>query len=110
MQKKIEIAKDFSPYPSGRFRRQGKHSGEEFRDDYLAPALREHDHVEVILDGALGYGSSFLEEAFGGLIRVAKFTKLELDQKLSIIAIGRRYEVYRNMALEYIRNAATTKS
>ncbi|MNG10228.1 hypothetical protein D3C84_936860 [compost metagenome] len=30
----------------------------------------------------MGYGSSFLEEAFGGLVRVKKFSKETLHKKL----------------------------
>jgi hypothetical protein len=66
---RINIALDFSKFPGGRYRRLGKFSGEEFREDRLLPALRAGEKVEVVLDGTAGYGSSFLEEAFGGLVR-----------------------------------------
>ncbi|QLJ16243.1 STAS-like domain-containing protein [Pseudomonas putida] len=65
----ISVTKQFSEYPAGRYRQDGKFSGEVFRDDLLAPSLKRHDVVEIDLDGAMGYGSSFLEEAFGGLVR-----------------------------------------
>ncbi|SDT01694.1 protein of unknown function [Pseudomonas asplenii] len=65
----ISVKKQFSEYPAGRYRRDGKYSGEVFRDDFVAPFLNRHDVVEIDLDGAMGYGSSFLEEAFGGLVR-----------------------------------------
>lgn len=67
--KTIQVARDFSRYPAGRFRKDGPYSGEAFRDRYLLPPLRQGEHLVVVLDGARGYGSSFLEEAFGGLIR-----------------------------------------
>ena len=57
----IVIATDFSRYPE-----DGPFSGAKFRQDHLAPALQDFDRVEVIFDGAAGFGSSFLEEAFGG--------------------------------------------
>lgn len=82
---KITIAKDFSEYPAGRYRDDGDFSGEVFRDDLLEPRLREFDLVEVDLDGSMGYGSSFLEEAFGGLVRLKKFTKDALHKKLRFI-------------------------
>ncbi|MFI3272329.1 MAG: STAS-like domain-containing protein [Pseudomonadota bacterium] len=66
---KISIAQDFSIYPGGRTANDGPYSGAEFRDTYLIPALIKNEKVEVNLDGTCGYGSSFLEEAFGGLIR-----------------------------------------
>lgn len=80
---KISIASDFSPYPAGRYRTDGPYPGETFRDEKLIPALRENDEVIVYLDGTNGYGSSFLEEAFGGLVRRG-FTALELEKKLKI--------------------------
>lgn len=64
---------DFGEFPGPRYRSLGGNSGEEFREDVLLPALRNAmatgAMVIVDLDGVYGYGSSFLEEAFGGLIR-----------------------------------------
>jgi len=67
---RISIASDFSRYPAGRFKTDGPFSGERFRDEVLVPRLKEGKKVDLYLDGTLGYGSSFLEEAFGGLVRV----------------------------------------
>lgn len=66
---KISIAKQFSRFPAGRYKTDGPHSGEKFREEHLVPALQKDETVTIELDGARGYGSSFLEEAFGGLIR-----------------------------------------
>ncbi|MCW5223617.1 DUF4325 domain-containing protein [Verminephrobacter aporrectodeae subsp. tuberculatae] len=60
---------DFTRYPGGRYKRISKFSGEEYRDDYLAPALEKEEMVVVVLDGTVGYGSSFLDELFGGIVR-----------------------------------------
>ena len=78
----IHIAEDFSRAPAGRCRNDGPRSGEAFREDHLAPALREADKVVVHLDGVEGYGSSFLEEAFGGLVRVDGFAGEKLRRSL----------------------------
>jgi hypothetical protein len=68
--KVINIGRDFSRYPAGRYVSDGPYSGEAFRDRFLVPALRDSTGKIVIeFDGARGYGSSFLEEAFGGLVR-----------------------------------------
>ncbi|MDO9624062.1 MAG: STAS-like domain-containing protein [Pseudomonas sp.] len=80
----IYVAKDFSKMPCVRSRDDGKKSGEEFRDDVLLPALRTHDKVTVDLNGVLSLGSSFLEEAFGGLVRKGYYTAKELSSKLTI--------------------------
>lgn len=65
----INVARDFSRYPAGRFRDDGPFSGAVFREQFLEPAIATNRRVIVELDGVRGYGSSFLEEAFGGLIR-----------------------------------------
>ena len=65
----IFIAKDFSVYPGGRTPADGPYSGEEFRENFLMPIFKTNEIVCIDFDGVRGYGSSFLEEAFGGLIR-----------------------------------------
>lgn len=74
----INVASDFSRFPSGRTATDSAFSGQEFREKFLARPLHEGKQVLVQLDGAIGYGSSFLEEAFGGLIREHKFKSKEL--------------------------------
>jgi hypothetical protein len=109
MTKIIEIAKDFSPTPGGRYVTDGPDSGQLFRDRLLAPAisraLNEGSKVVVILDGPRGYLSSFLEEAFGGLIRVCGFSKHTLARHLEIRALDPFYETYRVLAQRYIADA-----
>ena len=80
----IHVARDFSRFPAGRFRSDGPYSGEIFRDDFLVPALRGNESVTVFLDGTMGYGSSFLEEAFGGLVRESGFLAKDLHNKLKV--------------------------
>jgi hypothetical protein len=41
------------------------------------------EKVIVQLDGTLGYGSSFLEEAFGGLVRIKQLLPDQLRSKLT---------------------------
>ena len=65
----ISVASDFSPSPAGRFVDDGPFPGALFRDRFLLPALRGEEQVLVDLTGTELPGSSFLEEAFGGLIR-----------------------------------------
>lgn len=81
----IYVAKDFTKMPCVRMRDDGKKSGEEFRDEILLPALKANDHVTVDLNGVLTLGSSFLEEAFGGLVRKGYYTAKELSSKLVIL-------------------------
>lgn len=64
--------KKFSPFPGPRKESIGPNSGERFRDEVLYKELTENPGItlRVILDGTAGYGSSFLGEAFGGLVRL----------------------------------------
>jgi hypothetical protein len=68
----ISIAKDFSCLPGARYPVESAHSGEEFRRRILYPKFCEAssrgESLEVDLDGVYCLGSSFLDEAFGGLI------------------------------------------
>lgn len=66
---KVSVANDFSKGPGGRFLADGPFPGEAFRRKHLVPALRGGGIVFVSLDDTFGYGSSWLEEAFGGLVR-----------------------------------------
>jgi hypothetical protein len=77
----ISVAENFSKFPAGR---TGRRSGEDFRQILLEPALRQNNNVRVLLDGTLGYGSNFLEEAFGGLLQ--SFSREYLDAYLSVQA------------------------
>ena len=50
-----------------------------------------------------GYGSSFLEEAFGGLVRNRYFTSNELKEKLYIQS-NEIYKMYEDLIWEYIKD------
>lgn len=65
----VSVAKDFTRYPSGRYIKNGDTSGQAFRERFLEEPLRKGESVTVDFDGTVGYGSSFLEEAFGGVVR-----------------------------------------
>src|SRR5664279_3809964 len=83
--KTINVAQDFTRFPSGRYKRNGNTSGEAFREKHLEPSISAGEEVTVELDGTIGYGSSFLEEAFGGLVRSLKITSASLKTKLHIV-------------------------
>ena len=77
----INIATDYTKTPGGRFISEGKYSGQDFRETVLKPkflqALETNDQLTVILDGGYGYATSFLEEAFGGLAREMRNSKIK---------------------------------
>ncbi|WP_354675093.1 STAS-like domain-containing protein [Cupriavidus alkaliphilus] len=80
---RVVVSKEFSRHPAGRFQSDGPFSGEAFRQRYLIPALKRGERLILDMDGARGYGSSFLEEAFGGLVR-AGFAPMEIREKIEI--------------------------
>lgn len=79
----LTILKDFSATPGTRHRFEGDFSGEKLREEVLEPILREaiesNKLLVINLDGTAGYGTSFLEEAFGGLIRAGFNYKSVID-------------------------------
>jgi hypothetical protein len=83
--KSISLARDFTKFPAGRYKEDGPYSGELFREKYLEPALTCDETLVVDLDGARGYGSSFLEEAFGGLVRLG-FPAEKVLSRISLIS------------------------
>ncbi len=84
--KMINIAKDFSPYPFARYRSQSSTSGEQFREDILIPALKAYENVTVNLDATEGFGSSWLDESFAGVVRAKVFSADELLKRVKFIS------------------------
>lgn len=86
----INIAKDYSRCPGARYEKEGDFSGERFREEFLAPKLREAIEagvkLEVILDGSAGYSTSFIEESFGGLIRTNHYTLQQVKDNIIVIS------------------------
>ena len=84
----IVICRDFSETPNARYRAEGPDSGEEFRESLLEPkyilARNSNQKLIINLDGAYGYTTSFLEEAFGGLAR--KYGSAEVADTLEFIS------------------------
>ncbi|MFK9071710.1 STAS-like domain-containing protein [Proteus sp. NGCRVN-01] len=79
---KIKVA-DRYPCPGPRYKRLGPSSGEEFRE-WIEKELKKSVPLTIDLDGTEGYGSSFLEESFGGLIR--KNYPVELVKSIVLIS------------------------
>jgi|ERR1700687_1454135 len=102
----IEVGKDFSRTPGGRYISDGPDSGELFRDRLVVPALKraiaQDEKLTIVLDGPRGYLSSFLEEAFGGLVRYGFFTHRQLKDHLDVQASDSFYQPYKILVLRYI--------
>ncbi len=94
---RINIGKQFSLVPSGRVPEDGPDSGERFRQEFLIPALQKGGTVEIEIDDAVGYQSSFLEEAFGLLSSETGIPVEELRQRIVVISSDPEYEIYREL-------------
>lgn len=100
------VAKDFYRRPLGRYRSQGTYTGEAFREDVLVPRLNKLSHNEkFVIDftGVTMNGSSFLEEAFGGLVRDHGYT-LERLRNILVLKFPRRPSL-ENKVWQYISDA-----
>lgn len=101
---KIDIAKEFSKTPFGRYRADGPFSAEAFREDLLLPMVQKQNDEPIELDFSgisLSLGSSFLEEAFGGLVREG-IDKRKLISRLVILS---KYPIYKQRIESFIEKA-----
>ena len=97
--------KDFHPLPHGRYAEDGEGNGQAFRDRFLVPALKEGQALVIDLDGAPGYPSSFLEEAFGGLVR-AGYRPDEIRKLLSFKFSQLGFDRYERRIWDHVDRAA----
>ncbi|KAF0180254.1 MAG: hypothetical protein FD124_1156 [Alphaproteobacteria bacterium] len=106
----ISIARDFSRTPGGRFRRHGPFSGEDFRERHLegalVAALKSGEPIVIQFDGVAGLPSSFLEEAFGGLVR--RHPNESVVRLLQFSATERALLPYVALAKQYVQEAAVS--
>ena len=106
----INIGKDFSTVPAGRYLNDGPNSGERFREEILKSVVvnrNEYDiPVTIILDdGVEGYGSSFLNEAFGGLVRKGYAKPDEVLKCFDFEYSDDEFDYYKQRIISYIKEA-----
>lgn len=107
----IDIATEFSRHPAGRVPEDGRFNGQRFRDEVLVPALQsalKNDKINSVIvdiDGCRSFGSSFLEEAFGGLARVPSFPFAKAVKLLKIKSSKPHLKIYHDAILRYISEA-----
>lgn len=97
-----KIAEMFTDKPGGRYISDGPFSGEEFREKELKKLIEQHKDLEepiiIDFDGGYGYGNSFLEESFGGLVRagikkeeVLRIFSFKSEEEPSLVDKVKRY-------------------
>lgn len=100
----VNIARDFDPYPWGR------EQGRDFRERILKPKLRpilsgSGERLTVDLDGCRMLGSSFLEEAFGGLVRHRVIDKHDFNRVIVLKASSPSMRLFVDAIHEYVKKA-----
>ncbi|WP_303852932.1 STAS-like domain-containing protein [Bartonella apis] len=105
----INLANDFSRYPAGRFSDDGSHNGSKFRDEILWPRLenviRKNDTLTINIDDVRSLGSSFIDEAFVGLLRKHNITKEILLKYLDVKCTQPDILFFRDAIIDSIKNS-----
>ncbi|MGU3430723.1 STAS-like domain-containing protein [Enterobacter hormaechei] len=105
----INVAKDYSKTPFGRYRDDSPYSAERFREEILIPAFVENPNEQIIVDFSgvmVGLGSSFLEEVFGGLVRS---DQIPIDNIYKNLIIKSKLPIYEGRIFSFIEQAASLK-
>ena len=111
----IHLAVDFSRYLGGRYRADGPWSGQQFRDDMLVgrfdEARAQGAKLVIVLDGVAAVPSSFLEEAFGGLLRIREDLSLgDVESTLEVTAAEPELLPFARLARNYMRSEGRRRS
>lgn len=108
---KLIVVTDFSPTPGPRYKHEGNFSGEIFRNSCLEPKLKEaidkNSTLFIDLDGTAGYGTSFVEESFGGLIRENGYSEQIILKHIHIKSEEEEYLI--EDINEYLKDAQNEK-
>lgn len=106
----LNIVLEYTDLPGGRYIRQGSHSGEDFRENLLKSkyeyCLANNEKLIINFDGGYGYASSFLEEAFGGMVRQGYDAK---DMIKRIVFVTEDEPELEKRCIKYIKEAQELK-
>lgn len=106
--KTLKIA-EFSDFPAGRSKEKDPYSGEQYREDILLPAVKEG---EVMIDFTDVYAClpSFLEEAFGGLVRADVLPPKDVKERIKFVPTdSTKYQDYIFAINKYIDDAIANR-
>ncbi len=76
--------RDWTRFPGGRFKDDGDHSGQEFREQFLEASVKSGESFEIDFNGIFTAGWSFLDEALGHY--VTELGESEFRKRFFIIA------------------------
>ena len=104
---KLLVALEFSKTPGPRYIKEGEFSGELFRKNILLPklieAINKNEKLLIDLDGTAGFGTSFLEESFGGLIRENNISYSKIIETIEFKSTEEEYLI--NDINHYLKDA-----
>lgn len=80
----IDVGVMYSKNPYGRINEDGEYNATKFRDTYLVPLLVSQIYIIVDFDSCNGFASNWLEECFGGLVRMG-FNKEYLTNHIKFV-------------------------
>lgn len=106
----IDIAKDFARFPRGRYPADGDGNATSFRKKFLLPVLEKDDRATIVLDGTGGYASSFLDEAFGGLVRKEGYSAKKVLSTFEFRAEELGFRRFVDLIRMYVERAAEEKN
>lgn len=101
----ISVAKNYSPYPAGRYRSDGPFNGTVFRDKHLLPLLAKAEQVLVDIDGVALLPSSFWEEVWGGMVRKGRMDQNEVFRRFKVVTTDPELKPYVEMAWRFVKEA-----
>lgn len=101
----LNLAKEFSPYPAGRYPDDGEFNGQRFRDKVLLPLLEKARIVQVNIDGVATLPSSFWEETWGGMVRKRRIEKTVAQSRLMVVTSEPDLERYVELAKSFLAEA-----
>ena len=100
----LTVAKDYSKYPGGRYLEDGVGNATDFRENHLVPMLEKNKPFLIDLNGVVAYPVSFIDEAFGGLVRMKRYTSEQLLKLIEFIPTNDNLVGTINIIEDHIRN------
>ena len=104
MEKKLIRVSDYTQFPGGRFSSDGEGNAADFRINYLVPPLKENQYILLNLDGVNGYPASFIDAAFGGLVRDEGFDSEFVEEHLELQALEPGYSGAIRLIKKFIKS------
>ena len=107
----IDIGKEFAINPRGVRHEDSDVSAQRFREEFLEPIFTSPEKysrpVKIVLHNAVGgFGASFLDEAFGELVRKKLITPANFDDTFELVADRGGFWLFARMIRTLVAEAA----